>query len=83
MNLFMKIYNKCKYKESFRTLTLSGIEPDSCNLSTTLKQEQEWTYPLPALTFSETNASPLLGIGTNLFKLVMNLFTRQLKRIFN
>ena len=34
----------------------------SCNLSTMSKREQEWSYPLPSLTFTESDASPLLDI---------------------
>ncbi len=37
----------------------------SCNLSTTSKREQEWSYPLPSLTFTESDASPLLDIEEN------------------
>ena len=29
------------------------------------KREQEWSYPLPSLTFTESDASPLLDIGEN------------------
>ena len=36
-----------------------------CNLSTTSKREQEWSYPLPSLTFTESDASPLLDIEEN------------------
>ncbi len=37
----------------------------SCNLSTTSKREQEWSYPLPSLSFTESDASPLLDIEEN------------------
>ena len=37
----------------------------SCNLSTTSKKEQEWSYPLPPLTFTETDTSPLVDIEEN------------------
>ena len=29
------------------------------------KREQEWSYPLPSLTFTESDASPLLDIEEN------------------
>ena len=35
----------------------------SCNLSTTSKREQKWSFPLPSLSLvTETEASPLLSV---------------------